>query len=701
MNQCIPGTTYYHFAHPSEDYAAEFAKMRDMGLEAVRVAEIWPGWEVLEPRCGEFDFADLDHFVQQAHETGLKVIMGVGINNPPFWVFREIPDLRCRDVSGKVATRRVQSANHDNMEYRRIMERFIVTHVQHYANMPGISAWQFGNEMRYGANIVDNEATRVRFRAWLREKFHDDLDELNRRWATFYESWEEMYPYSSPAGPPTAGLPPLALASREYQCWSVEELNEWGTNLIRQYSDLPVFHNNFGYSAPHGSHWRMARPGDWVVQDIYPATSPNPQIYASFLLDCGASIARSLDKPFWIGETNVGQYGTYHRNRPNRRQSECLSMEMLACGIEGLLYFRHRPPKYEQPHKFNGSAAAFRRDGSELHYAETIRNVRRVVDALADYLPAKPVTPQVGVYYCEESMQLGQIAEYLDIQSPSVFGASSIWNRLGIPAHVMNTDTLLSEDLSKLKVIHLPVTYLIPRAAGEKLAEFVRNGGVLISEARPGYVDELGWVYEQQPGAGLQEVFGAKEDLFWNDEIIHATIQLTGDEIPLQLPLLCQTYREVTGQPFAFDAESNVVGVQNTFGQGKAWLFGVAPSLLFPVGTSQTEPTGGKYDSTGSRESADETQKANILRIFKAVAADADVTSPLAVETSSTHLSTRFLQSEKGLLAFYANHGPHTTLHLPKETRTLLRSENHGIDATPLTPPLDLPPYSWTIVVKG
>jgi beta-galactosidase GanA len=205
MTRFVHGTTYYHFAHPPQTWDADFSSMRAMGLNAVRVAEIWPGWEVLEPEPGKYDFGELDAYVRRAAAAGIDVIMGIGVNNPPFWVFDEITDLRTRDVSGEIAVRRVQGANHDHPLYRQLMERFVDRQAKHYAGVPGIIAWQFGNEVRYRADIADNQCTRVRFRHWLRRQYDDDLDRLNREWGVHYCSWEAIYPYLSPEGAPTEG----------------------------------------------------------------------------------------------------------------------------------------------------------------------------------------------------------------------------------------------------------------------------------------------------------------------------------------------------------------------------------------------------------------------------------------------------------------------------------------------------------------
>ena len=689
------GTTYYHFANPREEWAGTFESMRQMGLDTVRVGEIWPGWEVLEPTPGKYDFDELDEFVRTAEAAGLNVVMGIGINNPPFWVFTDIDDVRCIDVSGKLACRRVQSGNHDNVQYREVMGRFIEAQVKHYSTFANIVAWQFGNEMRYGVPLADNECTRLRFRDWLKGHYAEDLDAVNRTWGTLYRSWDEIYPYMSIAGAPTEGLSTLAIKTRQFQAWSLEELLAWGVGIVKRHSDLPVFHNNFGHSGVCGNHWRQAEIGDLVVQDIYPAGSPNPQVYATFLLDSAVSISRAVKKELWIGETSIGQYGTYVRNRTPQALIETLVMEMVACGIKGLLYFRHKPPKFEQPHKFTGSQTALRRDGSEMVYTQTPRHLTAVMERLGDrILDCAPQTPQVAVYFPEESLMFSFVPPYRDEQFTAIHGSSSLWNRLRYGVDILDTDRITGKDLSMYKVIYLPVSYLLPASVGAVLKNYVEAGGTLIAECRPGYVDENGWLYDQQPGAGLAEVFGAREDLFWNAEDFKTTITLDGKAFNATFNGVCQTLRCDGAEPIAHNAHGEIVATVNRFGNGRAVLLGFAPSFLFPVG-------GGKYEGTsGSVEAAEADQRA-VLESVGVIAEQAGLTRPVEIATSSIGLSTRYLVSDSETLMFMGNHGQKSTIGLPQGARVIARRENGEVVFDGVAGPFELDQFDWAIIAKG
>jgi beta-galactosidase GanA len=689
----VHGTTYYHFAHPREEFAADFAAMRELGLNAVRVAEIWPGWDVLEPARGDFDFGDLDAFVQEASRAGLRVVMGVGINSPPDWVFNEIEDVRCVDASGALAGRRVQSANHDNPEYRAAMGAFIATLAARYAPNPAVMAWQMGNEVRYGVRHPDNPCTRARFREWLQARFGGDLDALNRAWATRYASWPCIYPYLSGAGAPTEGLTPLLLATKAFLRWSLEELVAWGTSIVREHSDKPVFHNNHGVSGEAYNHWRMAASGDWAVQDIYPTMGGNGREALTHALDLGTSVAAALAKPYVIGETGIAQYGTYRRNRPEPQWCECLVMEMLATGARGVLYFRHRAPKHEQPHKFTGSQAVFRRDGTPTAYARTIRRVTEFVGRHGARLrTARPVEPTVVAYYPEESLGLSGEAGFADVQHAAASGASALWNRAGVPLRLMDTERLLGAPLERYAVVYLPMCYLLPAEVGSRLAAYVKSGGTLIAECRPGYVDALGWVYADQPGAGLHEVFGAREDLFWETSEQDISIECDGWAIRAKFPSVAQNYRTDAGEAVARNERGEIVAVRNRYGRGTAWLFGFAPSLAFASG-------GGKYqEGVGRGAGAAQTSRAAVELVGR-LARAAGVERPLAWSSADGELNVRYLREEDGrVIGFFANHGEETTVVLPPGATAFAVGTEDGMDDRPRRGEVRLPRHAWAFV---
>lgn len=650
MKSFIHGNTYYSHAHPPEELERNFVKMREMGINAVRVAEIWPGWSVIERKQGAYDYDLLDDFVEKAVRNGIQVCMGVGINDTPFWLFDKYDDLRCVSWEGKKAARRIHSACVDHPAYRQHMQAFIENITDRYAGHEGIFSWQLGNEIRCGHAYCDCGSTRIRFRQWLKQKYSGNLAALNREWGVEYSAWEEIYPYKSSEGAPTEGIIGHYLNTMAFTNWSLEELLSWGVAIMRPITDLPIFHNHF-QQVGSGNYWKLTEPCDASVMDIYAVTYDEPGIYNGYLLDIAGSIARQTGKPLWIGETTAAQYGTFQRIPVDQRLIENCVMEQLGAGAKAIFYFRHKSPIWEQPHKFTGSQAFLRIDESETAYVQTPRNVERFLQSHEELiLKSSPVDAEIGLYYPEESLLLGSEAGFREDALNSAFGSRAIWSGAQLAVELLDTDTLIGTDLSRFKIIHLPLAYLLPSKVGEALRNYVREGGTLISEGRLGYVNEFGQLYDVQPGAGLDEVFGAREDLFYNTSPFMVDYALEGMEGRAEFHTVKQTFRLQGGQPFMKSEDGEVCGVRHTYGKGTAYLLGVAPSLHFRIGS-------GKYDrASEARTHTTAAQREGVCRLFKHIAQLHRVEPPITMTGGHPSLTVRYLQQGKSKLAFFVNY---------------------------------------------
>ena len=83
-----------------------------------------------------------------------------------------------------------------NPAYLFYSERIIRKMMEHYANHPAIIGYQVDNEAT--ARGTNNHDFFVGFRSYIKEKFDNDLESLNKAWGLNYwsmniHSWEEFY----------------------------------------------------------------------------------------------------------------------------------------------------------------------------------------------------------------------------------------------------------------------------------------------------------------------------------------------------------------------------------------------------------------------------------------------------------------------------------------------------------------------------
>jgi hypothetical protein len=409
-----------------------------------------------------------------------------------------------------------------------------------------------------------------------------------------------------------------------------------------------------------------------------------------------ASIARQQQKPLWIGETSAGQYGTYTRIPVDQRLVENCVIEQIGAGAEGLFYFRHKAPVWEQPHKFTGSQSLLRTDESETQYVKTPRHITAFLNRHGDrILNAVPVQPPIAVYHPMETITLGREAGFSQAAFDSSFGNRGLWSACGLPVELFDTRALLEADLSRYKIVSLPMSYLLPRSVGTKLQDFTESGGTLVSEGRPGYVDENGLLFQFQPGAGLHEVFGCREDLFYNIKSFRCRREktcTTSDPLPLRLPYLKQTYRLTGGKPFLTAEDGSVCGTVNRFGTGRAYLIGGLPSHYFSVGA-------GKY--AGGGEVLNDPEQAEAWAgLYAGIAQEAGVNRPVSFDGGHSGVSARYLTGGGEHIVFLINYSEHREAEIRfNKSVTILDLDGETSCDTGV---FRLLPLSWkAIVVSG
>jgi beta-galactosidase len=114
----------------------------------------------------------------------------------------------------------------------------------------------------------------------------------------------------------------------------------------------------------------------------------------------------------------------------------------------------------------------------------------------------------------------------------------------------------------------------------EKLADWVKQGGILISEACPALFSDRLHLNTVQPGLGLAEVFGVEQ----------AEIELMPDildDIPFTIngnachgSGYLQTYL-LKGAIGCGNFEDGIIAATNTYGKGKTLLLGTFPSVRY------------------------------------------------------------------------------------------------------------------------
>ena len=212
------------------------------------------------------------------------------------------------------------------------------------------------------------------------------------------------------------------------------------------------------------------------------------------------------------------------------------------------------------------------------------------------FAPMRPRPSRVAILYNRLSYMVGgNTVGPGTLVRNSMLGIYRALFEQNIQADFIHPDEVAGGLASKYDVVYLSYPLMLQQAVADALKAYVRGGGTLISEARPAWNNERGHANTRIPGAGLDEVFGAREKALRSPEAVTFTGEKDLDG-PLA-PLAGRTFNgvafaehlEVTGQstrvlarfPAAGSAPGDPAIVMSTYGTGRAILIGSFPSAAF------------------------------------------------------------------------------------------------------------------------
>ena len=170
--------------------------MRMMKLAGCNVMSVGIfAWATLEPEEGKYDFSFLDFIMDKLNENGIKAILATPSGARPAWMAQKYPEvLRMNEMR----QRNLFGARHNHCYtspvYRQKTAEMNRRLAERYKNHPALLMWHISNE--YGGEC-HCPLCQAEFREWLKEKYHNSLDELNYQWWTkfwshTYTDWEQI-----------------------------------------------------------------------------------------------------------------------------------------------------------------------------------------------------------------------------------------------------------------------------------------------------------------------------------------------------------------------------------------------------------------------------------------------------------------------------------------------------------------------------
>ena len=566
--------------HQPEVIVADFRLMREAKCNAMSVGIF--SWAMLEPEEGRFEFAWLDDIMSRLANQNMKAVLATPSGAKPAWLSLNYPEIRRMNDQGLRDPHRGRH-NHCRTSpvYREktaLLNRLLA---ERYKAHPALLLWHVSNE--YSGEPCHCPLCFEAFRQWLKQRYHDNLEELNQAWWSAFWShrfhrWEEI----------TAIDPSMHGMVLDWKRFITDQTLDFFRNEIKPLRELtpdtPVTINMMGTYLGL-NYWKFAPHVDIVSYDSYPGWHSEPDdLRVAADTAFNHDLNRSFKgQPFLLMESTPSQVNWQPICKPKRPGMHILSsLQAVAHGADSVQYFQWRKSR-GSCEKFHG--AVVDHDGSaENRVFQEVARLGAMLEKLAPV--AGSGTPaEIAVVFDWENVWA--IDEHQGFQNREKHYGDEVrahyrelWRR-NLAADVVNADA----DFSRYKLVIAPMLHMVRTGVDRRLAEYVRQGGALLLSFLSGMVNEndLCWA-GGFPGGELAAAAGLRvteTDVFYPGQ--RQTIRgVGGNPIGLRGEYDVQHYADVIQPKGAetvaaynqeFYANSPAVTV-NAFGKGACYYLG-------------------------------------------------------------------------------------------------------------------------------
>jgi beta-galactosidase len=589
-------------------WGKDLDEIKAVGFNTVKC---WVDWATAEPKLGQFDFSNLNLLMKLAQQRRLRVIVQIYTDSAPDWVGVLYPDARFVDRSGAVINSQAAPGYCiDDPALRTQIVKFIEALSTDANQFPALYGWDVWSEPHI-VNWADfsylNDPefcycryTQQRFRNWLRDKYKT-LDALNAAWYRRFVTWNQV-------APPRFST---ILSYTDYLDWRAFIDDKLAGDLLTRVDSVrsadhvhPVTSHaaapalftspTDGYGEP--DDWKMAASADFFGTSLYPkhaeSTRPWPYWMLAAGLDFERSAGHSFDKGFWIGELQAGQGVTGMRIAvPVTAHDEQYWMwQVVSHGAREIAVYAWYP-----------MSSGFESDGYGLTSLDgTLTDRARAAGATAQIIGrnaamingSRPAAAQVAVLYDRLSYMVGgtepSLSRLGNAERDSLMGIYRAFYEAQIPVDFVHPDALEGNQSSQYKILFLPYPVMLSHRVAEQVKEYVAQGGVAVAEARLAWNNARGYASPTIPGFGLDQVFGAREELIRPESnprlIVQPAAGLPGLEA--EEPVDAASFEEDLlplghAQVLARFADGKIAMVRGRYGRGMAILIGSFPALSY------------------------------------------------------------------------------------------------------------------------
>ncbi len=623
----------------------DLSRLKLLGFNTVRT---WIEWTTAEPRPGEYHFEQLELMLQLAEEAGLKVFIQVYADSAPDWVGQKYPDGHFVAQNGDaIPSQAAPGFCFDHPGVRKAMLDFYQEAARRARKSPAFYAWDLWSEphvinwaiIEYipNATFCYCPSSLRRFRAWLAKKY-GTLDALNRAWYRRFQTWNEVEP-------PRFGT---ILSYTDYMDWRIFITDKLAEDLglrnlaVKQvdpghitasHAAVPSVFTSPAAGDGTPDDWLMAQAVDYYGTSFYPKHSFPASRWSLARRALAMDFTRAANgaKGFFVGELQggFGVRGVVVGQEITPDDLALYTWGMVARGAHAISYYAFYPMSsgYE-----SGGYGLINLDGTLTERSRRAGSIAQKIAANADLiLNSHPQSAEAAVLFNPLVTLMGgeQNSGSRAVMRDATAGYHRMFFERNLPLDFLNIRLLQPEQLKPYKLIIVPYPILLTEPAAAMLGAYVRDGGHLYVEARPGWVDERGYAQPIVPGFDWEKVFGVREKFVaprpefrvrWGDaEFPAATFEEHLEPL------------DAAAKPMATFEDGTPTAFEHPYGKGSALILGAFAGQL-----NETRPTA-------------------MHPLGEILARWADLTQPEL--TSSAPVELKQLIGGSGRVIFLFNHG--------------------------------------------
>ncbi len=470
-------------------------------------------WSSLEPEEGRFDFSWMDALLDRMAANGIHVLLATPSGARPAWMSARYPEV-LRVGANRVRNLHGVRHNHcfSSPVYREKVAIMNGKLAERYANHPAVIGWHISNE--YGGECHCSYCQEA-FREWLQHKY-GTLDKLNAAWWTTF--WSHTYTdWSQVESPAPHGEMYVHAMNLDWRRFVTDQTVDFCAHEIRPLRtanpSIPVT-TNFMFYYEGLNYWKFADLLDVVSWDSYPTWhKQEDNVTQASRVAMMHDIVRSIKgKPWLLMESTPSSTNWQEVSKNKRPGMHALSsLQAVAHGSDSVQYFQWRKSRGSSE-KLHG--AVVDHVGHErTRVFSDVKQLGETLDRL-DAVVGTNVRAEAAIIFDWENRWAVN-----DSQGPRNIGVKyeqtvqqmyrPFWER-GVAVDVID----MEQDFSKYKLLVAPMLYMVRPGVGERIEQFVREGGTFVATYWSGIVDENDLAFLGGFPGPLRKTLG-----IWSEEI--------------------------------------------------------------------------------------------------------------------------------------------------------------------------------------